>query len=153
MEVKLPYWKKGSSSSDLMEKAVIYTIGHSNRSIEEFLQLLKSKNVQILVDVRRFPTSRKFPHFSRQNLSKCLEENNIAYVYLGDLLGGFRKGGYVAYMKTNDFKEGMRKLLELTTKGRGRVCIMCAERLWFRCHRRFIAKELERKGVKVIHLK
>jgi len=99
--------------------------------------------------VRRFPTS-KWEWFKRENLEKALRENGILYEYLGDLLGGFRKGGYERYMKTEAFKSGIERLLKLA-EGR-RVAIMCVERIVFRCHRRFISRYLQQFGVKVIQI-
>ena len=129
---------------------IIYTIGHSNRSLEEFLSLLDHYGIGLVVDVRRFPTSRKYPHFSRESLEAALSSRGIGYAWLGDLLGGYRKGGYRAYMETEEFRRGLERLLELA-EGR-RTAIMCAERLWFRCHRRFIADALVAMGHEVVHI-
>lgn len=126
---------------------MIFTIGHSNRSLEEFLKPLKDHQIEIIVDVRRFPTS-KFEHFKKEGLEENLNINGIEYLHLPQL-GGFR-GGYLKYTESQGFKEGLKKLMDLATQKQ--VAIMCSERLWFRCHRRFIADELTRKGMKVIHL-
>lgn len=128
---------------------VIFTVGHSNMGIEEFLQLLRENQISTLVDVRRFPKS-KFHHFNQNELKSHLEKHGVSYVFLGDLLGGFRKGGYEAYMASDDFKEGIRVLTDLC--GNNVCAIMCAEKLYFRCHRRFIARYLEMLGWKVIHI-
>ncbi|MDI6850720.1 MAG: DUF488 domain-containing protein [bacterium] len=126
-----------------------FTIGHSNRTMEEFIKILKETGVEIVVDVRRFPKS-KFEHFNRENLEISLKEVGIEYYYLGDKLGGFRKGGYENYTKTKDFEEGIGILTEIARKKL--TAIMCAEKLFFRCHRRFIARKLEEMGFEVIHL-
>ncbi|MGQ9538209.1 MAG: DUF488 domain-containing protein [Candidatus Bathycorpusculaceae bacterium] len=131
------------------EKAVVWTIGHSNRSINAFLELLREHEIQVLVDVRSFPTS-KIEHFKRENMEKWLPENGIAYVWLGKELGGYRKGGYKRYMRTKIFREGVKKLLEIASQKR--ACIMCLEPNPKYCHRRFIAAHLDKKGVKVIHI-
>lgn len=128
----------------------LYTIGHSNRTMEDFLIVLKSHGIEQIIDVRRFPGSKKFPHFNKENLEKVFPENGIKYFHLGEKLGGFRKGGYEAYTKTEDFKEGLEEVLEIG-KG-GKTAIMCAELVFFRCHRRYISDELVKLGHRIIHI-
>ncbi len=133
----------------MQEKLQIWTIGHSNRSLETFLNLLNEHEIQVLADVRRFPTS-KLEHFKREALEKWLPKQGIKYVWLGEELGGYRRGGYKKHMRTKLFREGIKKLLEIArTK---RTCIMCMEVNPKYCHRRFISAHLERKGVRVIHI-
>ena len=127
----------------------IWTIGHSNRSIETFLELLREHNIQVLVDVRSFPTS-KIEHFKREEMECWLTEKGIEHVWLGKELGGYRRGGYKVHMRTKLFKEGIQRLLEITTQKR--TCIMCIEPNPKYCHRRFISAHLERKKVKVTHI-
>ena len=127
----------------------IFTLGTSNRSLEEFVHLLRMSRIEMVVDVRRFPAS-KFPHFRKQALSQSLAEEGLGYAYLGKELGGYRKGGYEAYMQTYDFLRGMELLERMAT--RCRCAIFCAERLPWRCHRRFIARSLEDRGWKAIHI-
>ena len=127
----------------------IWTIGYSGRSKRSFLALLKDYGIEILVDVRHFPTSKN-PDFRREALERWLPEEGVEYVWLGDLLGGYRRGGYERYMGTPAFRDGIEKLLELAR--RGRTCIMCMERNPKYCHRRFIAAYLEAMGVRVIHI-
>jgi len=136
-----------------MHNTRVYTLGHSNRSINEFINILLKFGIRTVVDVKRFPTSRKFPHFNRESLESRLSSLGIKYVWLGDLLGGFRSGGYESYMKTKEFREGFEKLVRIV-KGcnQGYVAILCRERLWFKCHRRFISSELVRQGFDVIHI-
>lgn len=133
------------------ERVTVYTIGHSNRELGEFLRLLRDYSIRMVVDVRRFPTSRRFPHFNREILAEALAREGISYVWLGDLLGGFRKGGYERYMETADFERGLARLLEVLGREKG-VAIMCRERLWFKCHRRFIADRLVERGYRVVHI-
>ncbi len=130
---------------------IIYTIGHSNRGLEEFLSILKSYDISLVVDVRRFPSSRKFPHFDRESLKPVLEGSGIRYEWLGELLGGFRKGGYVSYMKTEEFRKGLNELIDLIESWKN-PAIMCKERLWFKCHRRFIASALRERGYRIVHI-
>jgi len=129
---------------------IVYTIGHSNRSLAEFLNLLKEYGIEVLIDVRRFPISRKYPHFNRDALSKVLENNEIKYVWLGKLLGGYRSGGYLRHMETREYEEGIRTIIDLARKYR--VAIMCSEKLWFKCHRRFISTTLVERGFRVVHI-
>ncbi|RLG17054.1 DUF488 domain-containing protein [Nanoarchaeota archaeon] len=127
----------------------IYTIGHSTRSIEEFLNILKFFRIQLVVDVRRFPTSKKVPWFNKENLEKRLKEHNIEYVHF-PRLGGFRKGGYLAFSKSEEFSKAVRELLKII--GKRKAAIMCTELLWWKCHRRYIANYLTKLGYKVIHI-
>ena len=129
---------------------MIYTIGHSTRSLDELIDLLKLYNVKMLIDVRRFPSSKKYPHFNQENLIKTLGELSINYFWLGELLGGFRKEGYEKYTETEDFKKGIEELLKIS-KQRETV-IMCAEIVWFRCHRRYISDKLVQFGYDVVHI-
>ena len=129
--------------------AVLWTIGYSNRSIEQFVALLEKHKIEALVDIRSFPTS-KIEHFKREEMERWLPEYGIEYIWLGKELGGYRRGWYEAHMKTELFIEGVEKLLEFAR--RRRVCIMCMEKNPKYCHRRFLTAYLERKGVEVIHI-
>ena len=129
--------------------AVLWTIGHSNRSIEQIVALLKEHKIEALVDIRSFPTS-KIEHFKKEEMERWLPGHGIKYVWLGKELGGYRRGGYEAHMKTELFREGIKKLLEVARQRR--VCIMCMEKNPKYCHRRFLTAYLERKGVEVIHI-
>ena len=131
------------------QKGTIDTLGTSTRTAEEFVRLLHLYHIELVADVRRYPASR-FPHFQRDALSQALREAGLDYVYLGDDLGGYRSGGYQAYMLTEGFAKGLQRLEELAAQKR--VTILCAERLPWRCHRRFIAFELERRGWEVVHI-
>ncbi len=128
---------------------LVYTLGTSTRSAREFLELLSGRGVETVADVRRFPSSR-FEHFCRENLSPLLEENGIGYVYMGDELGGYRKGGYRRFTGTPEFRSGLEGLEWVAADKR--TAIVCAERLPWRCHRRFIALELEKRGWEVVHV-
>ena len=127
----------------------VYTIGSSTRTKEEFLELLKAHGIKCLIDVRSFPTSR-FEHFKQENLKQFLNKNGIRYVYMGKELGGYRKGGYEAYMQTEEYKKGIEILEKIIKKEV--VVVMCAEKFPWRCHRRFIARTLKERGIEVIHL-
>lgn len=127
----------------------IFSLGTSNRDLEEFRDILLSYHIQLLVDVRRFPTSR-YAHFNQKSLATLCADMGISYRWLGDLLGGFRSGGYGEYMNTDTFKRGMCMLCEWAQSMTTVVC--CAERLPWKCHRRFIGFHLMEKAWQVIHI-
>lgn len=127
----------------------IYTLGTSNRSIEEFTDILKNYGIETVIDVRRFPTS-KFPHFKKENFQKYLKNNKICYVSLGNELGGYRKEGYEKYIQTEEFKKGVKKIVNIAEKKN--VVIVCCEKFYLKCHRRFIARKLVEIGKEVIHI-
>src|SRR5690554_2750238 len=123
----------------------IWTIGHSTRSFDEFLELLGSFKIKMLVDVRHYPGSRKFPHFNKENLQTSLPKNEIEYKHLVDL-GGRRKPvpnsknnawrldsfkGYADYMETEPFQNALETLKTIAKEKP--VAIMCAEAVWWSC--------------------
>jgi len=144
----------------------IFTIGHSNRSFEEFVSLLKEFGVCLVADIRRYPSSRKFPHFNRQVLCKLLAAENIEYLWL-EALGGRRHTGkndksvniglktpgfrnYADYMATDEFILAVQKLLSVA--GKSRTAVMCAEKFYWKCHRRLLADYLIAQGIEVVHI-
>ena len=142
----------------------IWTIGHSTRTIEEFIAILKSFNIELVADIRSYPGSRKFPHFNSENLMKILPENGIEYVLIPQL-GGRRKmkpdsdniqwkhpafRGYADYMETSQFQEGINILT--TYAKEKRTAYMCSEAVWWRCHRSLVSDYLKSLGWKVIHI-
>jgi len=142
----------------------IWTIGHSTRPLEEFTNLLTAHKITALVDVRSFPGSRRYPHFSKSSLSLSLPSHGIAYSHNPELGGRRRPSAsskntawknasfraYADHMETGEFKNGIEDLLKLASSNR--VAIMCAEALWWRCHRSLIADYLKANGVEVIHI-
>jgi uncharacterized protein (DUF488 family) len=142
--------------------STVYTIGHSTRSIEEFIGLLGQHSIERLADVRRYPGSRRLPHFSREQLAPALEQAAIAYVHVPEL-GGRRKPlpdspngawrneqfrGYDDHMATSEFRHALDALL----RDRRRTAVMCAEAVPWRCHRNLLADELVRRGHEVAHI-
>ena len=142
----------------------IWTVGHSTRSGEEFVQILLAHQVEVLVDVRTFPGSRRYPQFNKAELAEALNKNQIEYKH-EPRLGGRRKPrpdshnsawrneqfrGYADHMETEEFRNGVRELLELASSKR--VAVMCAEAVWWRCHRSLIADYLKAEGHEVIHI-
>jgi uncharacterized protein (DUF488 family) len=117
--------------------------------MDEFTRVLKSYAIDMVIDVRRFPHSRKFPHFNKENLEVVLPQSGIAYVHFADL-GGFRKEGYQAFSKSEEFHKALEKLLKLV-EGKN-AAVMCAEILWWRCHRRYIANALATSGHEIVHI-
>jgi len=134
---------------NLERDKLIYTLGTSTRSPKEFIELLSSHGVEVMVDVRRFPFSR-FEHFRREKLEGLLPEAGIDYIYVGEELGGYRRGGYQSFTTTSGFLSGLQKLEEIARKRS--TPIICAERFPWRCHRRFIALEMEKRGWQVSHI-
>lgn len=133
----------------LQKQATVYTLGTSTRDSEEFLDLLRNNDIEMVVDVRRFPTS-KFEHFRQDQLSELLAKAGIEYSYLGKELGGYRSQGYRAFVDTDEFKQGLDQLERIAEQKR--AAVICAERFPWRCHRRFISLELEKHGWKVVHI-
>ena len=142
----------------------LWTIGHSTRSAEEFLALLSGNGIEALADVRRFPGSRKYPHFNVEPLAHALNDTGIDYVPLPEL-GGRRKPqldspntawrndafrGYADYMQTPEFILGMERLSALAVERHS--AIMCSEAVWWRCHRGLIADWLKVRGTRVLHI-
>jgi uncharacterized protein (DUF488 family) len=142
----------------------IWTIGHSTRSIEEFIGLLQANQIQALVDVRRFPGSRRHPQFGQVQLSAALAQVGIEYLHLPEL-GGRRTAqpnspntawrnaafrGYADYMSTEAFPAAIDRLLRLAEIKR--TVIVCAEALWWQCHRSLIADYLKAAGHNVWHI-
>ncbi len=127
----------------------IYTLGTDRRTEEDFIEILHAYEIRALIDVRRFPKS-KIPIFNKEKLGSLLAQEGIEYYFLGDELGGFRKGGYIAYMITEDFNKGIEKIESIADINT--TVIICAERFPWKCHRKWIAKELNKKGWKVEHI-
>jgi len=128
----------------------VYSLGYGGWSnLKEFVRFLKSLGVDILVDVRRFPTSKN-PEFKRENLETELHKHGVRYECMSEGLGGYRRGGYQKHIGTEAYEDGIRRLTELAEDGN--VAIMCLERSHKYCHRKFIAKTLSEMGIKVIHI-
>lgn len=127
----------------------VYTLGTDRRTEEDFMEILLAYNIQSLIDVRRFPKS-KIAIFKRENLELLLIREGLEYHFLGKELGGFRKGGYTAYTLTADFTKGIDLIESLALKKR--TVIICAERFPWKCHRKWIARELNKRGWEVEHI-
>ena len=125
----------------------IFTIGYGNRKFDDFVELLKRFGIELVIDVRRFPTS-KWSEFVKESLQRTLPIRGIGYVHLR-ALGGYR-GGYGAYTLTPEFKQGLKELMRLAREKP--AVIMCVESSPSACHRRFIAKELKKRKWKVVHI-
>jgi uncharacterized protein (DUF488 family) len=146
----------------------VFTAGHGTRTTEELAGLLREAGVDLLVDVRRFPGSRRHPHFGREGLERALPELGIPYHWRGEELGGRRSrrrdaasrhpawrndafAAYADYMDTDAFRAALTRL-EQQARGGARLCVMCSETLWWRCHRRLISDALVLHGFDVVHL-
>lgn len=145
--------------------ATLYTIGHSTRTLAELIEALQAHSIQTLVDIRAFPVSRRLPHFDRESLAKRLPEAGIQYVWM-KALGGYRKKirddsphvavrnpsfrNYADYMLTDEFQRGIADLVKVAEQSR--TGYMCAERVYFRCHRRLVSDWLVAHGHDVRHI-
>lgn len=144
--------------------STVWTLGHSTRPLSSFLALLAHYQIQAVADVRRFPGSRRLPQYAQAPLNCVLVENGIAYRWIA-ALGGRRRPqpdspniawrnasfrGYADYIASVEFAEGLAELLEVA--GRLRTTLMCAEAVWWRCHRALIADVLCVRGIEVVHI-
>lgn len=142
----------------------IWTVGHSTRTLEEFFAILDAYGIQALADVRSFPGSRRYPHFGREALAVTLPAHGIAYQWLPKLGGRRRKQehspntawrnlsfrNYADHLGSAEFAEGLAALLEWAAQQR--TTIMCAEAVWWRCHRSIISDVLKLRGIEVMHI-
>ncbi len=143
-----------------MEK--IWTIGHSTRALEEFIALLAEHEIRLLADVRLLPGSKRYPHFNRDVLEHSLGAHDIRYEHFPEL-GGRRKArpdspntawrnlsfrGYADHMETEEFARGVQRLQAFALP----TALMCAEAVWWRCHRALVSDYLKARGVEVVHI-
>ena len=143
----------------------IWTIGHSTRKIDVFVSLLRENGIKVVADVRTYPGSKRYPQFGREALTKSLTDAGIRYEHFPEL-GGRRKPkpdskntawrnemfrGYADYMGTECFRKGIYRLFDLAKKT-GPMAIICAEAVWWRCHRSLISDYLKARGVEVLHI-
>ena len=142
----------------------VYTIGHSTRGADELSALLREHEIKLLADIRRYPGSKRYPHFASEAMARWLPEHGIGYIHMPEL-GGRRKPlpdsrntawrndqfrAYADYMATDEFRAAIDKLLALAEQQR--VTIMCAEAVPWRCHRNLVADDLTRRGIEVMHI-
>jgi uncharacterized protein (DUF488 family) len=128
----------------------LFTVGHSNRSVEDLCSVLAELDLRSVADVRRYPRSRRHPQFDRDELAGSLLRHGIAYHWLGRELGGRVEGAYESYMTTAPFARGLRRLEEIAESNA--TAILCAEREPDECHRRHLADLLLDRGWEVVHL-
>ena len=147
-----------------MKLKSIWTIGHSTKSIDEFITMLQSFQIELVVDIRRFPGSKRYPHFNKDALQASLAANKIKYTHI-EKLGGRRKPvdnshnnawrlaafrGYADYMETEGFQRSVEELELLASKNK--VAFMCSEAVWWSCHRSLVSDYLKFKGWIVVHI-
>ena len=143
----------------------IWTVGHSTRAIDEFISLIQANDIKLLADVRSLPGSKRYPQFNKEALADSLGKTGIQYEHFPEL-GGRRKAkpeskntawrnasfrGYADYMETEEFRKGVERLLDLAADA-GPTAIMCAEAVWWRCHRSLISDYLKARGIEVLHI-
>jgi len=145
--------------------ATLHTIGHSTRTLEELITVLRANKIEVLVDIRSFPVSRRLPHFNRESLEQSVQQAGMRYVWMKSL-GGFRKKiredspnlalrnasfrNYADYMLTQEFEEAATDLIHLAENSG--TAYMCAERVWFQCHRMLVSDWLVAHGHTVLHI-
>lgn len=145
--------------------STLYTIGHSTRTLNELVSALKAHRIETLVDIRAFPMSRRLPHFNRESLERTLPEHGIRYVWIKEL-GGYRKStrqdsphtarrnasfrNYADYTLSPEFEQAIAELVK--TASAWRTAYMCAERVYFRCHRMIVSDWLVANGHEVLHI-
>ena len=145
--------------------ATLYTIGHSTRSFDELVSALKAHGVETLVDIRAFPASRRLPHFNRESLESELPKHGLCYVWM-KALGGYRQAtrkdsphialrnasfrNYADYTLTPEFVQAIDELLQIAAHSR--TAYMCAERVFFHCHRMIVSDWLTAHGHEVLHI-
>ena len=143
----------------------IWTTGHSTRAIDDLILLLEENKIKLLADVRAWPGSKRYPQFNKEALAESLTARGISYEHFPEL-GGKRKSkpdsrntawrnasfrGYADYMETKQFQKRIERLLNVAEET-GPTAIMCAEAVWWRCHRSLIADYLKVRGVEVLHI-
>ena len=145
--------------------ATLYTIGHSTRTLDELIETLQAHSIKTLVDIRAFPASRRLPHFNRESLQKTLAVRGIRYLWM-KAMGGHRKKilqdspnialrddsfrNYADYMLTAEFQNAAAELIRLGEQSP--TAYMCAERVYFRCHRMLVSDWLTAHGYEVLHI-
>jgi uncharacterized protein (DUF488 family) len=146
------------------DKSVIWTVGHSTRTIDEFINLLLAYNIELLADIRSYPGSKRYPHFNKNQLCISLAGNHIEYLHIPELGGKRKPAGvtahaewknvsfraYADYMDTDTFYKGITILKNISKVKR--TAIMCAEALWWKCHRRLVSDYMSKQGIEVIHI-
>lgn len=147
--------------------ATVYTIGHSTRTLDELVSALTAHEIETLADIRAFPMSRRLPHFNRESLEQSLSEHGIHYFWI-KALGGYRKASskayvsphtalrsasfrnYADYTLTPEFEQAVNELIRIASISR--TAYMCAERVYFRCHRMIVSDWLVAHGHEVLHI-
>lgn len=131
------------------KKKVVFSIGHSNRGLDELVRILKGHGIEALLDIRSYPRSKRNPGFNRENLEALLPGLGIEYHWIKEL-GGMRDRGYEEHFDSEEFERGISELLK--TVENKISAFMCAELKWRECHRSFVAEKLFREGWEVVHI-
>ncbi len=148
----------------MAQPATVWTIGHSTRSLEQLIEILRHHQIEAIADVRRFPGSRRLPQFGEAALREGLEAHGLHYQWIEEL-GGRRRPlkdspslawrnssfrGYADHLRSDEFNRGLQRLLEMAAQRR--TAMMCAEVLWWRCHRSLVSDVLKIRGIEVLHI-
>jgi len=122
----------------------VYTIGHSNRKIRDFISILKKFDVKTLIDIRTYPYSKYVPDYNKKNISRPLAESRIEYIYKGEKLGGMPLEGFDSYRGSEKYNDALHELLKEIIRTEKTAALMCSEKDYNNCHRRFISQDLEK---------
>lgn len=147
-----------------MTQPEIFTIGHSTHTIDKFVDMLQSFEIGLIVDIRLYPGSKRYPHFNSEALEKSLEEHKIGYRHFPDLGGRRRPAkdspntawrveafrGYADYMESDAFRKAINELQDLARSKK--TAYMCSEAVWWSCHRSLVSDYLKAEGWKVMHI-
>ena len=148
----------------MTQPTTVWTIGHSTRTLEQFVEVLRHHDIEAIADVRRFPGSRRLPQFGQAALREALTAHGLHYCWIEEL-GGRRRPlndspnvawrnssfrGYADHLQSTEFDRGLTCLLEMAA--RRRTAMMCAEVLWWRCHRSLVSDLLKSRGIEVLHI-
>lgn len=148
----------------MAQPATVWTIGHSTRSLEQLIEILRHHQIEAIADVRRFPGSRRLPQFGEAALREGLEAHGLHYQWIEEL-GGRRRPlkdspslawrnssfrGYADHLRSDEFNRGLQRLLEMAAQRR--TAMMCAEVLWWRCHRSLVSDVLKLRDIEVLHI-
>ncbi|MBN2603554.1 MAG: DUF488 domain-containing protein [Candidatus Thermoplasmatota archaeon] len=133
-----------------MKNKKVYSLGHSNIGIDEFIQILQKLDIKTLMDVRSNPVSTYVPHFNKKSLEEILKENNISYTYCGEHMGGRQNSEFKDFTNSIEYKNSIKKVERIISKGIS--AIMCSESDFTKCHRRYICSTLIEDGYNVIQV-
>lgn len=134
-----------------MKNKIVYSLGHSNADINKFIKTIKNLHIQHILDIRSVPKSLYVPHFDKERLEKELVENDIGYTFCGITAGGRQSIDFIEYSKSSQYHEAIKQIERIIDR---KICaIMCSEKNFRNCHRKYVSDSLIRDGYEVIQIK